>query len=196
MPGIGIEISGGGLQFLLEHRIDQQCSLAFEINNQRMRANILVVHADSFVFAEKTWQRHRAKFVGLLETDFNSIIEFTHAHSEGPVTPASQTAQRPALGHAAPKNSIGSHDSYDMLPLRIQEAIVHKLVAINRLMRPIETRLAGLAPHYAGIEQANDGRVFHRFFIRSRMHGHGGGPVVFNTEVLVSDDDSDVIVRE
>jgi hypothetical protein len=29
VAGIGIEISGGGLQFLLEHKIEQQCSLAF-----------------------------------------------------------------------------------------------------------------------------------------------------------------------
>jgi uncharacterized protein (DUF885 family) len=161
-----------------------------------MRANVLVVHADSLVFKEKTWQRHRAKFVGLLETDFNSIIEFTHAHSEEPVTTASQTAQRPVLGHPAQKTSFGPHDSYDMLPLKIQEAIVQKLVAMNRLMPPIETRLASLAPHYAGVQQANDGRIFYRFFIRSRMYGQGGGPVVFNSEVLVCEDDSDVIVRE
>jgi hypothetical protein len=134
VPGIGIELSGGGLQFLLEHRIEHQCSLAFEINGQRMRANILVVQADNYAFKEKIWQRHRAKFVSLLETDFNAMIEFTHAHSEEPVTTASETVQRPVLRDAAPKTSIGALESYDMLPLRVQEAIVQKLVAMNRLM--------------------------------------------------------------
>jgi hypothetical protein len=72
---------------------------------------------------------------------------------------------------------------------------VRKLVSLKRLVRPQDVRLALLAAHYGGIQPASDGNVYHRFFIRTRMNSQAGA-VVFNTEVLVSDDGEDIIVRE
>jgi hypothetical protein len=191
VPGIGIEISGGGLQFLLELTVENQCSLAFELNNHRMRANVMVVQSASCEFRERTWQRYRAKFVGLMNSDFDHIIAFTNAHAQQPDS-AAAPAPRPARSL---KRSVGAVESYDMLPLRIQEMIVRKLVQLKRLAPPLEVSLALLAAHYGGIQPASDGNVFHRFFIRTRMNGKDG-PVVYNTEVLVSDDGKDLIFRE
>jgi hypothetical protein len=191
VPGIGIEISGGGLQFLLELTIENQCSLAFELNNHRMRANVMVIQSASCEFRGRTWQRYRAKFVGLLNSDFDLIIAFTSARVQPNAVAA--PALRPASTN--PKKSVGALESYDMLPLRIQEMIVRKLVQLKRLVAPLEVRLALLAAHYGGIQPASDGYVYHRFFIRTRMNTKTG-VVVYNTEVLVSDNGKDLIVRE
>jgi hypothetical protein len=194
IAGIGIEISGGGLQFLLEQQIELQCSLAFNIEDRRMRANVLVVQSAICLYKGKHWHRHRAKFVGLMNSDFDYIIAFTEAYARKTSPPAPGAAERlpPAK---KPKHSVGALESYDMLPLSIQETIVRKLVELKRIVRPQETRLALLAAHYGGIQPANDGNVFHRFFIRTRMNSQTGA-LVFNTEVLVSDNGEDVIVRE
>jgi hypothetical protein len=45
VPGIGIDISAGGLKFLLELRTAQtECSIGFHINDRRMRANIEIIN--------------------------------------------------------------------------------------------------------------------------------------------------------
>jgi hypothetical protein len=167
VPGLGIEISGGGLQFLLHQKIGSQCSLAFEISGRRMRACVDVLHASEIVFEEQPWHHYRAKFVGLMEADYIII---------------SGLAQRPMTDL-----SIASHQSYDMLPVPIQEQIIDKLVGMKRLAPQPKSGRAHLAAHYTGVEHANDGKLFHRFFIRSHMQSPTGA-FVFNTEALISDD--------
>jgi hypothetical protein len=168
VPGRGIEISGGGLQFLLHQKVGKQCSLAFEINGRRMRASVDVLHAAEIDFEGRPWQHYRAKFVGLMEADYDFIVGF---------------AQRPVH-----KLSIASHQSYDMLPAPTQAQIVAQLVGMKRLAlaQPASAR-PYLAAHYTGVEHAKDGTLFHRFFIRSHMQSQTGA-FVFNTEVLISDD--------
>ena len=194
VAGIGIEISGGGLQFLLEEQIEFQCSLAFNVEDRRMRANILVIQSAPVAYKGKPWHRHRVKFVGLMNSDFDYIMAFTEAYAEkAPDAPGA--VRRSPLAKPKSKSSIGSLESYDMLPLHVQDTIVRKLVELQRLVKPHETRLALLAAHYGGIQPSTEGNVFHRFFIRTRMNSHSGA-IVFNTEVLISDNGRDVVVRE
>jgi hypothetical protein len=193
VPGIGIEISGGGLMFLLEHRIAQtECSIAFSLSDRRMRANLEIIRIVGAAFKEQAWQQHSAKFVGLMEKDYNFIITYTDKHSPTPIrsSPIQSSLPRPA---AKRKSSI-SHESYDLLPLRIQEQIVQKLVDMRRLQPPSDPRLAHLVAHYGGVSQAEDGNVFHRFLIRTQMNSRAG-PLVYNTEVLISDDGATLSIR-
>lgn len=173
IPGVGIEISGGGLQFMLRHKIASQCSLAFEINGRRMRASADVLHADEIVFEAQPWQHCRAKFVGLVEADYNFIVGLA--------------------GRPAREMSIASHQSYDLLPVLVRETIVAKLAETKRLA-PCDPAQAHLAAHYAGTEAAKDGSVFHRFFVRSHVQSPEG-TFVYNTEALVSDDGTVVKLR-
>ena len=105
VPGIGIEISGGGLQFLLEHKVDQ-CSLAFLINDRRMRANILVVQSADCTYEGRQWYRHRAKFVGLMSNDFDYITAFTDACAQRPLKAAASHAQRSEIGRASCRERV------------------------------------------------------------------------------------------
>jgi hypothetical protein len=207
VPGIGIEVSGGGLQFLLEHRLDEKCSLAFQITDRRMRANIMTVQSADFAHEGRDWQRYRAKFVGLLEADFHFIIAFTDNHAKHtaaaftdnngkqPDEAALRPLQPPVRDTTGPKMSVGSLESFDMLPTHVQEEIVQMLVDMKRLVSPRGSRLALLGAHYGGIQGGNNGENYHRFFIRTRVN-LDEGHVVYNTEVLVSDDGLKVLVRE
>lgn len=58
VPGLGIEISGGGLQFLLHQKVGSQCSLAFEIHGRRMRASVDVLQSTEMVFEGQPWQHY------------------------------------------------------------------------------------------------------------------------------------------
>jgi hypothetical protein len=185
IPGLGIEISGGGLQFLLKGKIGSQCSLAFQINDRSMRASADVVQSTETVFEDQPWQHHRAKFVGLMEADYKIIAALADA-----LPPDGQGAGLPSG-----QLSVGSHQSYDMLPSRVQARIVAKLVAMQRLTPPHDLGHAHLAAHYAGVKGADEGTLRHRFFVRSHMNS-AAGAFVFNTEVLISDDGSDVHIHE
>jgi hypothetical protein len=198
VAGIGIEISGGGLQFLLEHKIENQspCSLVFQINDRRMQAKIIVLHAEEVVFEEQPWQHHRAKFAGMLEADFAFIMALTDGHPLEPEGCAVRAVQRSARDQAEKRKlSVGSLESYDMLPLRIREKIVARLVAMKRLSPPRKLEQALLAAHYTGFRHENDDTIFHRFFMRTRINSLPG-TLVFNTEVLISDDGTELHVRE
>jgi hypothetical protein len=195
IPGIGIEISGGGLQFILEQKIELQCALAFVLEERRMRANVMIVQSGVCTYKGQEWHRHRAKFVGLMNSDFDFIVAFADAHAPHRSDQAAGSAARLPLARPKSKHSVGVLESYDMLPLRLQEMIVRKLVDLKRMVRPQEIRLALLAAHYGGIQPATDGSVFHRFFIRTRMQSKTG-PLVYNTEVLISDNGEDIIVRD
>jgi hypothetical protein len=174
VPGLGIEISGGGLQFLLRKKTADECSLAFEIHGRRMRASVDVLHSAQTMFEGGPWHHHRAKFVGLIQADFDFLMRQVDGEAK-------------AL-------SAASHQSYEMLPQHIQEQIVAKLAGIKRLAPCADGTLPHLAAHYAGKEPAKDGDFFHRFFIRSHMQSPGGA-FVYNTEVWVSDDGSSVRIR-
>ena len=78
VPGIGIEISGGGLKFLLQNRIARiACSIAFRVSDRCMRANISIIHSVEVVFKGQAWQQYSAKFEGLMNTDFDFVVAFT-----------------------------------------------------------------------------------------------------------------------
>jgi hypothetical protein len=185
VAGIGLEISGGGIQFLLQEPITQRaCTIAVQIKDRRMLANIVIILAAEVVYEEQTWLHHRAKFLGLRDTDFDYIMALT--------------SERIPAGAAAMKGqaSGGAVESYEMLPISIKEDIVRTLVSMKRLARPRETQLASLVAHYGGLQPADKGTAaFHRFSIRTKMNS-ARGELVFDTHFLISEDGTKVIVRE
>jgi len=187
IAGIGVEISGGGIQFLLPEPIPQRaCTIALRINDRNVRANIMIVLAAAVVYKDQPMHHHRAKFLGLRDSDFDFIIALTSA------VPVATGA-----GALRTKNSIGSLESYDMLPLKIKEEIVRTLVSMKRLAKPRETHLALMVAHYAGLQAADEGSVpFHRFSIRTKMDPGGRGMMVFDTHFLISEDGTKVLIRE
>ncbi len=156
-----------------------------------MRASVDVLHTNDVVFEGQAWQHYRAKFVGLMEADFDFIMALS---DELPA--AAKTLDTQPVPHPVRDISLGSHQSYDLLPGRIQEKIVAKLVELKRLAPPLDLGLPFLAAHYAGITHPNDSdAAFHRFFVRSHITSRAG-TFVYNTEALVSDDGTTVHVRE
>lgn len=186
VSGLGIEVSAGGLQFLMKEHTPTQCSIAAEIRGRRMRANLLVVHTEPIVHDHEAWTRYRAKFIGLLETDFEFIMSLTDCALLGSTNNATGSTKRRA--------SKFNFESYDMLPLATQERIIARLVVLKRLVRPADISLANLAAHYGGIVTSGTS-IYHRYLIRSRMPS-AGTHIVFNTDVLVSDDAKEILFRD
>ena len=121
--------------------------LAFTINERRMRANSGIVERTQTAYKGLSWYRYRAKFIGLLEADFDFIValaaDFAVLWPGGAAwAPAAErvaAVPESRLGLVAPhrtaatprtsKTSLGSCESYDMLPAQTQELIINKLVS-------------------------------------------------------------------
>lgn len=208
VPGIGVEISGGGLQFLLQRELGSQCSLAFQIHDRHIRANVDLLQSTATVFENRPWRHYRAMFAGLNEADFEYLLTLTaeYATTEYATTEHAK-AERATLAtdlasHACPPEArdrfatratlSSSLGAYETLPLNIQKTIVEKLVELKRLEPQQEQNPAPLFAHYSGgIKQPNSDKIFHRFFVRSRVNS-SSDRLVFNTEVLVNDEGTEV----
>jgi hypothetical protein len=182
VAGIGVEISGGGMQFLLQESIPERaCSIVFEIKARRMKANVVIILATKVMYKERPWQHNRAKFLGLLSTDFDFIMAIK---PDRPVPTGG--------GLLKGKDSVGSLEAYEMLPAKIKEDIVKSLVGMRRLAPPREARLASLVAHYVGLQPGALGSAAcYRFSIQTKMKAE-----VFDTHVLVSLDGTKLIICE
>lgn len=188
--GVGADISGGGLQFLLEkQRTDSHAALAFEIGGRQMRADVVVIECVPTTFRGQPWYHYRAKFVGMLSGDFYFLVEFIDARAQE-VAPA---GLRPAAA-ANPKVSPTPLESYDKLPGHIKKQMMLTLMRMKRLPAGELATLAPIAAHYGGTE-SSDGKLFHRFWVRTRVESQAGS-LVYNTDFLISDDGTKLVVRQ
>ena len=203
VPGIGVDISAGGMQFMLDidHPIaGNVCNIAFKIQNRKMRANVRKMRTEEVLFEGNVMRRYDVQFEGLLSNDFDFVLSLTEGTPKIPdnaktaVGLRSGTTAR-SLG-LQPKTSIGDLTSYDALPSHVKERIVSMLVTMKRMNPQTNVALALMAAHYGGRQEAAHGAApYHRFSIRSKMNSEKGA-FVFTTLFLVSDDGASVIVRE
>jgi hypothetical protein len=71
VEGIAIEISAGGIQFLLERELPKrECSIAFQINDRKMWAKVSIVRTTQAMHENQWWNCYGANFEWLLESDF------------------------------------------------------------------------------------------------------------------------------
>ncbi len=202
VPGIGVDISGGGMQFMLDidHLIaGKVCTIAFKIHTRKMRANVRVVRTEDVLFEGYVMRRYDVQFEGLLSNDFNFLMSLTEGtpkiidNAKTAVGLRSGTTAR-SLG-LQPMVSVGDLTSYDALPSHVKEQIVSMLVTMKRMTPVTHVANALMAAHYGGRQEAAHGAAYHRFSIRSKMNSEKGA-FVFTTLFLVSDDGASVIVRE
>lgn len=215
--GIGVDISGGGLRFVLEREFRQtRGAIAFSIGGRRMRANILVIESLPTVYRGQFWFHYRAKFIGMLSSDFDFLTAYidaqpavaeqrTHAPPARAAAPPARAAAPPAAALPQPgaspsppppviRRPLSSIDSFDKLPTPVKKQIVQALVRANRLPRGQQTYLSPITAHYNGM-QTGEGGNFHRFSVRTQINSHAGTQI-FNSDFLISDDGTKVIYRE
>jgi hypothetical protein len=197
VEGLGIEISAGGIQFLLKRELPKrQCSIAFQINDRKMQATVSIVRTTQVMHENGEWTCYGAKFEGLLESDFDCIVALSGSRVE-PHSEAGADVTAPPLGQAQPAVSISALQSSDeLLPEITRERIVEILVGMGRLQVVQDLYLALIALHYVGIHPSAEGDVqYHRFSIRTKRNT-ADGRVVYNTHFLVSDDGSKIHLFE
>jgi hypothetical protein len=193
IAGVGADVSGGGLQFLFEkHFTERHAAIAFETGGRQMRADILVIEAAQTMFRGQPWYHYRAKFVGMLRGDFNFLVEFIDARAEA-VAPSRLPAVAPVKRGGA-TISATPLESYDKLPDQTKKQILQTLVRIKRLAPGEPARGTLIATHYGGAQSTDTG-LFHRFWVRTRVESPAGS-FVYNTDLLISDDGTEIVVHE
>lgn len=200
VEGLGIEISAGGIQFLLKRELPKrQCSIAFQINDRKMQAKVSIVRTTPAMHENVEWNCYGAKFEGLRESDFDFIVALNDPRAEphsseglsdSPAPPVEQAQPVPVVSISALQSSDG------LLPEIARKRVVEILVGMGRLQAVQDLYRALMAIHYAGIHPSPEGDVlYHRFAIRTRKDTDDGR-VVYNTHFLVSDDASKIRLYE
>jgi hypothetical protein len=202
VPGIGVDISAGGMQFMLDidHPIaGNVCTIAFKIQTRKMRANVRVVRTGDVLFEGYVMRRYDVQFEGLLSNDFNFLMSLTEGTPKIPDNAKTAVGLRSGTTARSldlqPMASVGDLTSYDALPSHVKEQIVSMLVTMKRMTPVTHVAHALMAAHYGGRQEAANGAPYHRFSIRSKMNSEKGA-FVFTTLFLVRDDGASVIVRE
>jgi hypothetical protein len=173
VAGVGVEISAGGLQFLLQQKMipTRGCTVLFTIEDRRMVANIEIKSAVDVVVEGQPMLHYRVMFLGLRETDFNFLITITGKLASKPLP------------------------QYDTLPTEIKYDIVNALVKMKRLSQATTSEASSLETRYAGKETPKGGTTFLRFNVRSKIKSKEGERV-FDTSFLVSEDGTNLLIRE
>jgi hypothetical protein len=172
VAGIGLEISCGGLQFLLPEKIATGgCPVLFTLKERRMLANIEIKMAAEVVYEEQPWLHYRAMFFGLRETDFDFIITITEKLASKPLP------------------------TFDTLPDKIKFQIINTLVKMKRMSRATKSEVSSLDTHYVGKEALKGGATFLRFNVRSKIESDEG-VMLFDTYFLLSEDGTSLMIRE
>jgi hypothetical protein len=201
VEGIAIEISAGGIQFLLKRRLPKrECSIAFQINDRKMWAKVSIVRMTQAMHENQCWNCYGANFEGLLESDFDFIVGLSDTSVE-PYSEAGRAGSpAPPAGEAPPTASAVSISSLQsnegLLPDVAREQIVQMLVAMGRLQAVENMYFALMAIHYVGLHASAEADVqYHRFAVRTRKNTVDGR-VVYNTHFLVSDDGFKILLHE
>jgi len=200
VDGLAIEISVGGIQFLLKREVPtRQCSIAFQIDDRKMQATVSIVRTTQVMHENQEWNCYGAKFEGLLESDFDFIVALNDSSVEARSAAGQADSTALLQRQAQPMSpvSISALQSSDaLLPEITRKRIVEILVGMRRLQAVQDLYLALVAIHYVGIHPSAEGDVqYHRFAIRTRKNTDGGR-VVYNTHFLVSDDGSEIHLYE
>jgi hypothetical protein len=138
VEGIAVEISAGGIQFLLQRELSKrQCSIAFQINDRKMWAKISIVRTTQTMQENQPWNSYGASFEELLESDFDFIVVLSFAdqklHSEVELAGASDSPLRQESPTASTPSFFSLQSNAGILPDLAREQIVQMLVTMDRL---------------------------------------------------------------
>ncbi len=201
VEGIAIEISAGGIQFLMKRKLPKrECSIAFQINDRKMWAKVGIVRSMQELHDNQYWNCYGAIFEELLESDFDFIVVLSYAGTKPHSEAGRDSSPEAPPGEEPPAESVVSisrlRSSAGLLPDAVREQIVQMLVVMDRLEEVDNIYFAPIAIHYIGLHPSEEADVlYHRFAVRSRKDT-ADGRVVYNTQFLISDDALDIRLYE
>jgi hypothetical protein len=108
VEGIAIEISAGGIRFLLKRELPKrECSIAFQINDRKMWAKVSIVRTTQAMHENQCWNCYGANFEGLLESDFDFLVVLSYAEASSHFEAGRADSPAPPLRRSAADRVAG-----------------------------------------------------------------------------------------
>jgi hypothetical protein len=155
----GVEISANGIVFQMKDKPnDKELNVAFTIRNRQITARIKVKRVDKVPAGGIALYRFVGTFLGISADDWDAIVRFVNDE------PEPDDKLRGDLAHVRRQPD----DAYRLLPLKVQNELVSRLVRSNRLEPPPKDHAPVLRLHLVETTRNEDGTQTHRVNIHSR----------------------------
>jgi hypothetical protein len=153
--GQGLEISASGVVFQTRERPkSKEMNLVMMVREREIRTRVTVKRKEITIDG---YCRCVCRFLGIAADDWDAIQRFVHDEPE----PDNK-------GYDEIKELQSKEDNaYRLLPLRVQNELVAKLVGMNRLEPPPKDHAPVMRMHYIGSNRES-GREIRRFNVHSR----------------------------
>jgi hypothetical protein len=175
--GIGIEISPSGLMFVIPDAIaTPEYNLLMRIRESTIPVRVKHVRNDRVEHEGKTWNRYMGEFSGLAADHWDAIVRFVNDEPD----PDRRKMQNQEMGQHV-------DDAYRLLPMAMQQKIVHMLVSAHKLDAPKDGQTPLLKLFYGGLVQRAGQKPAHRFNVHSRVMKNDE-MVAYDTRFLIGGD--------
>ncbi|HEY1976552.1 MAG TPA: hypothetical protein VGG89_08410 [Candidatus Baltobacteraceae bacterium] len=177
-PGIGIELSPNGIQFLLPDKIaSAEYNLVLRIHDHKMPVRVRHVRNDQVTHHGRTWNRYMGEFTGIAADNWDRLCRYVNEEDE-------PQDRRKMQNQEMAKQT---DDAYRLLPKAVQDKIVDMLVQKHRIDRPQPGQTPLLKLFYGGLVKQAGKPPAHRVNVHSRLSVNGEF-TAYDTRFLVSDD--------
>lgn len=183
-PAIGLDISGGGLCILTQEPVGRdEFEVRATVENRIVRLRARAVWQDTVSHQGKSVWRYGMRFTGISADDWDAIVRYA---TDRPVDEANKAQEELTTVRMTPD------DASRLLPVRLQQRLLHLLVERRRLAPLRENQTPLVQYFYSGIGRYN-GTLMHRLTIQSKVVGPEGD-AMFETRFVFDDKGDNVIV--
>ncbi len=175
--GIGLDISAGGVSFILPEAIPQaEFTLILRLREQNIPVRTKRLRVDEVQHQGKTWHRYNVEFSGISADHWDRIVRYVDD------APEPENKAKKEIDEKAQQ----SDDAYRLLPMAIQQRIIAMLVEKNRLDAPKPHQTPLMKLFYGG-QFVHNGKKAHRFNVHSRAQGKDE-MIAYDTRFIVTED--------
>ncbi len=176
-PGIGLDISGGGLCMLTQEPVGKtEFEVRATIEARVVRIRARSVWQDTVTHQGKSVWRYGMKFTGISADDWDALIRYT---TDKPVAEDNKAQSELVTVRMTPD------DASRLLPHNLQNVLLKLLVERHRLA-PLQDSVTPLVQYfYSGVVR-HEGKLMHRLTIQSKVVGAEGAEL-FETRFIFDD---------
>ena len=177
-PGIGLDISAGGVGFLAQEQISpKDFEMLIQVGERVMRVRAKVCREQAAMYKSRPVFRYGMAFSAIAADDWDTIVRYT---TDKPLDQSNKALEELEQVRMTPD------DTARLLPSALQNRLLAMLVQRGRLdsLDPKKTPLVQY--FYSGIVR-HEGKPMHRLSIQSKVLGVDGDSQLFETQFLFDD---------
>jgi len=177
-PGIGLDISAGGVGFLAQEQIPpKEFEMLIQVGDRVMRVRAKVCREEPATYQGKRVFRYGMAFSAIAADDWDLLVRYT---TDKPLDSPNKAVEE------LEKVRMTPDDTARLLPSALQNRLLAMLVQRGRL-EPLDPKKTPLVQYfYSGIVR-HEGKPMHRLSIQSKIIGMDGQPQLYETQFLFDD---------